>query len=457
MSLLANRTIEDAYLERTPKSAKLAAEAKEVFPSGITHDSRFLKPYGIYVDRAEGAYKWDVDGNRYIDYFGGHGALLLGHNHPKVVAATQEALAKGTHFGANHALEVRWGQLVKQLVPTAERVRFTNSGTEATLMGIRLARGFTGRHKILRFRTHFHGWHDHMTSGFTNHMDGSATRGVLSGISENVVLCDPNDIDGVRAALETDKDIAAVIIEPTGSSFGLVPTAPGFPQALRELTAKHGVILIFDEVVTGFRVATGGAQQVYGIKPDLSSWAKIVAGGLPGGAITGRADIMDALDFDKMAAKGQEKIQHPGTYNANPVSAAAGIAALEIIATGEPVAKANAAADHLRFAYNEVFVEKKIPWAAYGTFSGIHIFTNPKGRKIDPTNFDPLAIPFEELKQKQGQIAHRMRLALLDNGVDINGQLMSLTNSALVAGDLDDTVDAFREAMGMLQREGDLG
>jgi glutamate-1-semialdehyde 2,1-aminomutase len=455
--VLANRDIEAAYLEKTPGSAALAEEARTLFPSGITHDGRYLKPYGIYCERAAGAHKWDVDGNRYVDYFGGHGALLLGHNHPQVLAATQAALAAGPHFGANHPLEIQWAQAIQRLVPSAERVRFTSSGTEATHLAVRLARAFTGRRKLLRFRTHFHGWHDHMTSGWTNHMDGSPTRGVLSGVSENVVLVDPNDVDGVRAALETDRDVAAVILEPTGSSFGGVPIHPSFLTALRELTAAHGALLIFDEVVTGFRVAPGGAQGHYGITPDLTSLAKIVAGGMPGGAIVGRAEILEALDFERSSARGAEKIQHPGTYNANPVSAAAGVATLGIIADGAPCERANASADYLRRAFNEVLAELGIAWAAYGTFSGVHIFTNAKGRQIDPTAFDPYALPFDELKTRQGNVVHRLRVAMLVNGIDFNGWPGCIVSAALSEQDLRETVDAFRDSLVMLQREGDIG
>jgi len=160
-------------------------------PSGLSHDSRNFDPYPIYVDRALGPVKWDVDGNRYVDYFGGHGALILGHNHPAVIAAAHAALEKGTHFGACHELEVRWAELVTKMVPSAERVRFTSSGTEATLLALRLARAFTGRSKLVRFRGHFHGWHDHMTSGHTSHFDGTPTSGVVTGITDDVLLCDP--------------------------------------------------------------------------------------------------------------------------------------------------------------------------------------------------------------------------------------------------------------------------
>ena len=216
-SILSNSRIESAYRSKTQGSAALATKAKNVFPSGITHDSRHMNPYGIYIEHAEGPRKWDVDGNEYIDYFGGHGALILGHNHPSVAAAVQNAYGKGTHFGASHALEIEWAEQIIRMVPCAEKVRFTSSGTEATLMAVRLARAYTNRSKILRFRTHFHGWNDHMAPGQANHFDGSPTIGVINGIAENVILVDPNDKAGVTAALSSN-DIAAVILEPTGSS-----------------------------------------------------------------------------------------------------------------------------------------------------------------------------------------------------------------------------------------------
>lgn len=453
----ANLTVEAAYRDRTPGSARLAAQADNLFPSGITHDSRYLQPYGIYAERAEGPYKWDVDGNRYIDYVGGHGALLLGHNQPKVSAAVQGALERGTHFGASHDLEVRWAQAIKGLLPSAERIRFTSSGTEATLMAVRLARTFTGRRKILRFKTHFHGWHDHMTSGYQSHFDGSPTVGVLPGVAEQVVLVEPNDVDGLRAILASDPDIAAAILEPTGGSFGMVPLTASFLATLRELTAASGVLLIFDEVVTGFRVAPGGAQGHFGITPDLTSLAKILAGGLPGGAVVGREDVLAALDFAAAAAAGKEKIQHPGTFNANPVSAAAGIAALDLIATTDACERANASAAVLRQGINGVLEELDVPWAAYGTFSGVHIFTNPKGRALRPSDFDPFSVPYSELKARQNDIVHRVRIAMLLHGVDFNNWPGGTVSAVLSPQDEADTVDAFREALLLLRREGDLG
>ncbi len=453
---LTNSAIVANYRQRTPKSAALFDRAQSRFPSGITHDSRYLDPYGIYVTHARQAKKWDADGNAYIDYFGGHGSLILGHNHPDVTAAVHAALDRGTHFGCNHEAEIQWAEAVQALIPSAERLRFTSSGTEATLMCLRLARAHTGRRKVLRFLTHFHGWHDQMTSGFMSHFDGTPTAGVLPGVAENAVLIPPHDIDAVAAALAADRDIAAVILEPTGASFGRIPLTAEFLANLRELTAKHGVMLIFDEVITGFRVSPGGAQEHYGVLPDLTSLAKIIAGGLPGGAVAGRKDLLDHLDFQVAANQGREKIAHPGTYNANPISAAAGIAALQVIATTDACARANASGALLRQRLNNVCAERAVPLAVYGSFSAFHIFTNPKRREIRHDSFDPLQIPWQELKESEPRLVHLLRLALLNNGVDIAGWPGGLVSSVHSAEDIDNTVEAFRAALESLQAEREL-
>lgn len=452
-SALTNSPIVSKYRQKTPGSEALASRARESFPSGLTHDSRYLEPYALYIDRADGPRKWDVDGNEYVDYFGGHGALILGHNHPAVAEAVGAAYAKGTHFGASHALEVEWAELIRRMVPCAEKVRFTSSGTESTLMSVRLARAYTGRSKILRFRTHFHGWNDHMAPGQANHFDGTATAGVINGIAESVVLVDPNDRDGVTAALEAG-DIAAAILEPTGCATGMVPTAPGFLEFLREATSAAGALLIFDEVVTGFRCAPGGAQEATGVTPDLATFAKIVAGGLPGGCVAGKAEIFDLLDFQKAQAGGFEKIGHQGTYNANPVAAAAGIAALSLIETGEVTSKANAYGDAMRAGLNDVIRKAGVPWAAYGDHSAVHIYTNPEGRDLGPDNFDPLALPFMELKSNSAGGGHKLRLAMILGGVDITGWPGGTISAAHGEKELADTLDAFAGALDLLKQEG---
>ena len=456
-TISTNSPIIAAYRAATPGSASAFAKAAKLFPSGLTHDSRYIEPYGLYIDRAKGPRKWDVDGNCYVDYFGGHGALLLGHSHPMIVQAVHEQIERGTHYGASHEREIAWAEWILRLLPAAERVRFTSSGTEATLMAVRLARAFSGKSKIIRFRHHFHGWHDHMTSGFANHFDGSPTTGVLPGIAGNVLLADQNDVEGLARLLDQDDDIAAAIIEPTGAHGARLPIDPPFLTALRELTRQHGVLLIFDEVVTGFRVAPGGAQAEYGIAPDLTTLAKIMAGGLPGGAVAGRKDILDLLDFQITRSADREKIAHPGTFNANPLSAAAGIAALEIVGTTDACVRANRYAETLRRRINEVFEEEQVPWAAYGTFSMLHIFTNPDRAAITPTRFDPHQQPTASLTgNRQAGIVHKLRLAMMVNGVDFSSSPGGLISATHDETEMEDTLDALRKSMHLMKEEGDI-
>ncbi len=230
--------------------------------------------------------------------------------------------------------------LVRSMMPHAEMIRFTNSGTEATLMALRLARAATGRDKLLRLRGHFHGWHDHMAFGVTNHFDGTPTPGVLAGLSENVLLADPNDEAGLKALMEAHgSEIAAAILEPTGSTYGQVPLRESFVHLLRAETGTHGALLVFDEVVTGFRVARGGAQEVLGIAPDLTTLAKVLAGGLPGGAVVGRRDLLELLDPERAAARGVEKIPHRAPQR-QPALRRRRIATLEILRDTDAIARA---------------------------------------------------------------------------------------------------------------------
>lgn len=453
-----NSPIIAAFTAHTPGSAAAYAEARTHFPGGVTHDTRYVRPHPIAVARAAGARKWDVDGNEYIDYAGGHGALILGHAHPVVTARVAEQLAKGTHYGANHALENRWAELIKDMLPSAQMIRFTNSGTEATLMALRVARAATGRSKLLRLRGHFHGWHDHVAFGVTNHFDGTPTPGILEGLSESVLLADPNDDAGLSALLAAHgHEIAAAILEPTGSTYGQVPLRPDFVHLLRAETAKHGVVLVFDEVVTGFRVARGGAQEVLGITPDLTTLAKILAGGLPGGAVVGRTDLLELLDPERAAARGVEKIPHQGTYNANPLSAAAGIATLEILRDTDAIARTHATAATLRGAMNDVLDALSIPWAVYGQHTGIHIFTNWNRLPITPRGFDPLALGYADLKAPRGNASIvKLLLAMRTHGVDFSPWPGGPVSAMHGPAEIEATVAAFRAALLDLRAEGEI-
>ena len=454
---LSNSKIVASYRERTAGSAERSQEARSIFPSGIVHDSRRLLPYPIYVERALGSRKWDVDGNEYVDYHGGHGSLILGHCDPQVTRAAQRQLELGTHPAACHDLEVRWGTLVKELVPCAERVRFTSSGTEANLMALRLARACTGRKKLVRLKGHFHGWHDHAAFGVDDHFDGSATPGLLEEIAGNVLLASSDDSEGTRALLESRDDIAAVVLEPTGGSFGVLPLTADFVHMLRRVTAAQGIILIFDEVVTGFRVSRGGAQAHYGITPDLATFAKILAGGLPGGAVTGPDAILERLDFDAAKSKGFEKIGHQGTYNANPVCAATGIACLEQVASEDVCERANRNGAQLRAALNAVLAEEHVSWAVYGEHSGFYFFLNPGDLDVDPRSFNPHRVGFDALKQSGKHPAvQKLRLAMSVGGVDMSGKPGGLTSAVHTGEDIAHTAQALRDSIGMLRAEGEL-
>lgn len=444
--------IHSRFEQRTPGSRRLTAEAHGVFPSGLTHDARHIFPYPIYVDRAAGSRKWDVDGHEYVDYFGGHGALLLGHNDPVVTQAVRNQLDRGTHYGSCHVLELRWAQLVQQLMPAAERIRFTSSGTEATLLAFRLARAFTSRPRILRFLTHFHGWHDHASFGVASHHDGTPTPGVLPDVAQNVALCPPNDLAAVRELLGSRDDIGGVILEPTGASWGQIPTPPAFLQDLRELTAQRGVLLIFDEVVTGFRCSPGGAQACFGIRPDLITLAKVLAGGFPGGAIAGRTDVMNLLDHEASARSGREKIAHQGTFNANPVSAAAGIAALTVIAQSDACRRATDFAARLQEAMRKVIHDERLPWIVYGTFSSFHLFLNPQEESVTPAQIEAGEFDWRKLKAASSSpVAGLLRVGMLAHGVDIARWPGGVTSAVHDDDDVARTSDALRATIQMMK------
>jgi len=449
--------IEDQYRARTPGSAALYAQACRVLPAGLTHDSRATSPYPIYVARAAGARKWDVDGNEYVDYFGGHGALLFGHSHPPLVEAVQRQAALGTHWGASHELEVRWAELVQRLVPSAGRVRFTGSGTEASQLALRLARAYTGKPKIMRFVGHFHGWHDAVVAGGMSHYDGAVPAGIPASVIGETVLLNADRAEPVLDTLSSRDDIAAVIVEPSGASWGQVPLPSGFLAALREATRKRGVVLVFDEVITGFRWSRGGAQARYGIVPDLTVLAKILAGGLPGGAVAGVKDILDQLDPAAAKAARREKIGHQGTFNANPLCAAAGVAALTLVEAGDACARAEAAAGELRAGLRRILVEEGVPWGVFGEASVFVIFPNPARLPVDPASFDPLKLGFKGLKgARDPQLNNRLRVALLAHGVDIAGGPGGFVSAVHGGRELSQTLDAFRGALRALKAAGNL-
>jgi glutamate-1-semialdehyde 2,1-aminomutase len=318
----------NAFAQSRPAAQQLWRRAQAVLGGGAGHDLRLFAPVPMYISRGQGCRKWCVDGHEYVDFLCGNGSLLLGHCHPRVVEAVAQAASAGTHFGQDSPLTLEWAEKIQELVPCAERVRFTNSGTEATLLALRMCRAATGKEKMLRFDGHFHGWHDGVIHGFHPPFDAAGSLGVPASVHSQQLGVVDNDLDVLSEALRAHShEIAACIIEPTGGSWGRVPLDTGFLAGVRELTTKHGVPLIFDEVVSGFRYAPGGAQERYSVTPDLACVAKIVAGGMAGGAVVGSAQLMELFDFTGEPHHDRhERVVHFGTFNGAPVAAAAGLA-----------------------------------------------------------------------------------------------------------------------------------
>jgi glutamate-1-semialdehyde 2,1-aminomutase len=438
------------YEKKHTNSQALAARAAKLFPSGVTHDARSFFPFPIYVEKAVGGKKWDVDGNMYVDFIGGHGSLLLGHRHPQVMDAADRASQRGTHFGSSHDLEIDWAELVLQLVPCAEKVRFTSSGTEATMMALRLARAYTNRDKVIKFTNHFHGWHDIVVGQQRNDEALPSSIGVPNNFYESLVILPPNDENMLREALAKN-DIAAVIIEPTGAHWGSDPIHKKFLEAIRTETAKSGTLFIMDEVITGFRVSPGGTQEKYNIIPDLSTHAKILAGGFPGGCVAGKSEIMDILELresDESWNK-EQRIAHQGTYNANPISAAAGSKTLDLIKNGVHTQIADDTTAELVFQLNKLFQAKALDASAWHVSSMWHLNlgeNSPQPTDVENSpNYRPSGIDKSLLQP--------LRWALYNHGVDLMAD-GGMVSSAHGTEEITLTVEAFDMAINDLRNDG---
>ncbi|HYM15208.1 MAG TPA: aminotransferase class III-fold pyridoxal phosphate-dependent enzyme [Dehalococcoidia bacterium] len=443
-------TIQSRYVELHPTSQRLHRRALPVFPDGVTHDMRHTSPFPLYVAGANGSRKRDVDGNELVDFVMGHGALLLGHQYPAVVDAVMAQAALGTHYGASHEWEIRWGESVQRLVPSAERVRFTSSGTEATMMAVRLARAYTGRHELIRLREHFHGWNDSVAGQPHAEETVPLAPGLTPGALSGSIVLPQNDVTTLERTLREDGAlIAAVVLEATGAHWGTDPIDEAFVRRARELTAKYGVLLIFDEVITGFRVAPGGAQEVYGVTPDLTTLAKILAGGLPGGCVAGRADVLDQIAFREDAAG--SRVSHQGTFNANPLSSAAGTACLEVIGEGTHQQRAAATAALLAQAMNAVFREESVAGAVYGQSSMLHIALGLERQPPDGHSWGWRALP-EQPPRVRRAVAEALRLGMINEGVDLmSGGMM--VSSAHNGGDVELAVGGLRNTLRAMKAE----
>jgi len=431
MTLTGEKLVEE-YKKTHPGSQKLHERAVNVLAAnGATHVARIFDPFRPYITHAKGSRKWDVDGNEYIDYVMGHGSLILGHSHPAVVQAVQEQMAKGVHYGENHEMEVEWAELIKTMMPMAERVEFCACGQEANMMAIWLSRVFTGRKKILRLEENFHGWTDEL---------------VIKGpgiVASEVSIIPFNDLNKVEEEL-AKREYAILMTEGGGAHMsGQVPVDTNFVRALPELTRKYGTVWLLDEVVTGFRDAPGGWQSLVGVKPDLTTLGKCVGGGLPVGALAGRADIMEALSPKTPM---ERCVRHTGTWNANPLLCSAGIAACKLYLNGEPQKMARELGTYLREKGNKVLKERDISGRLYSR-NVIHFYLGP----IDYEPSDDTMPPTKDIKQIMNPamvpIRSRLGFHLLQRGIATMSGRMFILTAAHTEDDIDQTIDAFSDSL----------
>ena len=430
-------TLVNDYKAKTSRSRQMYEEALRVMPGGNSRSTTFFDPYPFFITRGAGARIWDADGAERLDFNGNYTSLILGHAHPSVVEAVTEQATRGMSFPGPSEHEVKLAGLLTQRIPSMEVVRFTNSGTEATMNAVRAARAFTGRAKLAKFEGAYHGTHDWVqvsvspdpaTSGSRKRPKAVASSvGVPDAVLKLSVILPWNDADACVKILEKQGgDIAALIMDPLMANAGLLTPQPGFLERLREVTERLGIVLIFDEVIS-FRVAPGGAQQRFGVRPDLTTLGKIIGGGLAVGAFGGRADVMNY--YDPRGGKG--RISHGGTFNANPVTMAGGVATMQEL-TPEAYAKLEALGDRLRAGVKRVLSKHKQAAQVTGLGSLFWIHWTKK-RLTDYRSRVPA----------DAERPLRTFMALLNDGVLLTQRGLGCCSLAMTDADVDSFLDTF--------------
>ena len=422
-------------------SAGLLARGERVTPGGVSSPVRAFRGVGgapVFVREARGAWLVGEDGRRYLDYVGGYGPHVLGHRHPAVESAVAEALARGTAFGAPTVGEIELCERIAGAVPSVEMVRLVNSGTEATMSALRLARAATGRDRLVKLAGCYHG---HADAFLVAAGSGAATLGVPSSpgvppsVTAHTLVAPYNDLDAVAELFRAHGDeIAAVFVEPIAGNMGLVPPVPGFLPGLRELADRHGALLVFDEVMTGFRVAWGGAQELLGVRPDLTTFGKVIGGGLPVGAYGGRGELME-----RIAPAGP--VYQAGTLSGNPLAVAAGRAALDALAAdgGAAYATLERAGARLQAGLEEAAVRRGVPCRVQRVGSMLGLFFT-----------DRPVVSIADVDASDRDLFARVFHALLDRGVHLPPSAYETLFVSLAHGDdeIDRTVEAFDAALG---------
>ena len=399
------------YTAATPESARLYHDARRYIAGGTTRSTIHFEPHPLYIRRGEGARVWDADGIERLDFIGNYTALILGHRHPAVVAAIEDQLTRGTAFAAANAEEIELARELCERVPSVESIHFANSGTEATMYAMRLARAYTGRSAVARFEGCYHGTHDFAEVSIAPHLDVAgpddaplsvaATRGIPPAVLMDTVVLPFNDASSTTEILRRNRDrIAAVIIDPLLSATGLLAPKPEFLSELRRVTEELGIILIFDEVIS-LRVGLAGVQGVYGVHPDLTTMGKIIGGGLPVAAFGGRRDLMDLMD-----PEASDAVAHGGTYNGHPLGMVAGLAAMRCL-TSDVFERLDHQGAWLREQLSGLFADHGVGAQVTGTGSLFNVhFT-----KADLVNYRSVRRNFNP------QLSHEFHLGMLNHGI----------------------------------------
>jgi glutamate-1-semialdehyde 2,1-aminomutase len=426
---------EQVYRRTTPASRALHERAVKAMPGGTTRTTTYFDPYPLYIDRGDGCRIWDVDGAERIDMLGNYTAMILGHAHPKVVEAIQKQAARGTAYAAANPIEVELATLLCERVPSLELVRFCNSGTEATMFAMRLARAFTGRPRIARIEGGYHGTHDYAeVSTHPAPLDAGAgdhpiarpdSIGTPEWALRDTVVLPFNNPDAAERILRQDGgQTAAVILEPIIGAGGVIAASHEFLERLRSVTRELGMLLIFDEVIS-LRVAPGGAQQLYGITPDLTTMGKIIGGGLPVAAFGGRADLMELMD-----PRREPNVPQGGTYNGNPLGMAAGVAAMKEL-TPDVYENLNRKGARVKDQLTEVFASHGLPAQvnAAGSLLAIHFTDVP-------------VVDYRTKATSNSRITHDFFLGLVNHGVLMAPRAMGALSTPMVERDIQEFVDA---------------
>jgi glutamate-1-semialdehyde 2,1-aminomutase len=424
-------TIVDRYHDSTPRSQALYERATRSLPGGNTRTTLYMQPYPFYFDHGSGCRVYDADGNERLDFINNYTSLILGHAHPKVVAAVQHQIARGMSVAAPTELEVALAEAIKGRLSSVDLLRFTNSGTEATMLALRAARAYTGREKIAKFLGSYHGSHDYAAA------DPTATNaGIPESVVDTLIMLPFNDPQAVEQIVDKHRhELAAVIIEPVMGAGGVIAAQPEFLHFLREITARHGIMLIFDEVIA-FRVGYHGAQGHYGVVPDLTTLGKIIGGGLPVGAVGGREALMACFDPRQAGAIG-----HGGTFNGNPMTMAAGLATLEEL-TPETYERLEGLARHLKDKLGALFGEL-----------GVAAQVNQAGSIFNIHFSDVPVTDYATYSRSDREQAARLHLAALNHGVALAGRCMGCLSTPMSEAEIDTFVGAIRLAMHDLSNE----